>query len=123
MNIKRGLKRIWVVGSVLWVFGVVGLTIDEFPKKPFYLYEDKNPSKLSLSEMKELEYLSKQKYGKDYDYNKETKKEYVKEIKETLKIPLWGLGGLVFMWVSLYTGIWIVSGFSSNNKKKDETNE
>ena len=122
MNIKRGLKRLWVVGSVLVVFGVVGLTIEEFPEKPRYLYEDKNPSKELLEEEKRLEYLLKKRYGEDYDLNKERKKEYVKEIKETLKIPLWGLGGLVFMWVSLYTGIWITSGFSSD-KKKDETNE
>jgi hypothetical protein len=119
MNIKRGLKRIWVVGSVVLVIVTVFSTIDEFPEKPNYLYEDKNPSKEKLEIYKELEYLSKKEHGKDYDYNKETKKEYVKEI---LRIPLLGLGGLVFMWGLLYTGFWIFSGFSSD-KKKDETNE
>ena len=34
MNIKRGLKRIWVVGTVLWVVVVIGMTIEEFPEKP-----------------------------------------------------------------------------------------
>jgi hypothetical protein len=50
------------------------------------------------------------------------KREYEKDKKESLLIPLWGLGVLIFMWGSLYTGIWISSGLSSD-KKKDETNE
>ena len=34
MNIKRGLKRLWVVGSVLLVIGVIGMTMDTFPERP-----------------------------------------------------------------------------------------
>ena len=81
MNIKRGLKRIWIVGSVLVVVLVTGLTIQEFPEKPVYLYEGKNISKERLKKMKRLEYLSKKKHGKDYDYNKEKKKKYEKKRK------------------------------------------
>ena len=50
------------------------------------------------------------------------KREYEKDKKESLLIPLWGLGVLIFMWGSLYTGIWISSGLSKD-KKKDEANE
>ena len=32
------------------------------------------------------------------------------------------IGGLLVWWGLLYTGFWIVSGFT-NDKKKDETNE
>jgi hypothetical protein len=32
------------------------------------------------------------------------------------------VGGLLVWWRLLYTGFWIVSGFT-NDKKKDETNE
>ena len=51
LNIKRGLKRIWIVGSVLVVVWVTGLTIQEFPEKPVYLYEGKNISKERLKKM------------------------------------------------------------------------
>jgi hypothetical protein len=34
MNIKRGLKRIWVMGSVVLVIVTIFSTIDEFPEKP-----------------------------------------------------------------------------------------
>ena len=110
------------MGSVLVVVWVTGLTIQEFPEKPVYLYEGKNISKERLKKMKRLEYLSKKKHGKDYDYNKEKKKKYEKKRNVTLSYPLWGLGVLIFMWGLLYTGFWIVSGFTSD-KKKDETNE
>jgi len=122
LNIKRGLKRIWIVSSVLVVVWVTGLTIQEFPEKPVYLYEGKNISKERLKKMKRLEYLSKKKHGKDYDYNKEKKKKYEKKRNVTLSYSLWGLGVLIFMWGLLYTGFWISSGFSSD-KKKDENNE
>jgi hypothetical protein len=113
---------LWVVGSVLLVIGVVFSTVDDFPEKPSYLYEDKNPSKELLEKEVRLEYLLKLKYGKDYDYNKEMKKEYEEKRNVVLLYLLWGLGGLVLMWVLLYTSFWISSGFS-NDKKKDETNE
>jgi hypothetical protein len=112
MNIKRGMKRIWVVGSVLLVIGVVGLTIEEFPEKTtrfIDITESKDVKKKFTKKQKEV-------------LNKVDQRIYEEKIKETLKIPLWGLGGLVFMWGLLYTGFWITSGFTGD-KKKDETNE
>jgi hypothetical protein len=33
------------------------------------------------------------------------------------------IGGLLVWWGLLYIGFWISSGFSGDDKKKDETNE
>ena len=69
MNIKRGLKRIWIVVSVLWVVAL-GFVKESNFDDVFHFY----------------------------------------------------VIGLFVWWGLLYTGFWIVSGFSSD-KKKDETNE
>jgi hypothetical protein len=72
VNIKKGLKRIWVVGSVLWVVMWVGLIFD----------------KGSL--FSGLGFM---------------------------------IGGLSVGWGLLYTGFWISSGFSGDDKKKGDTDE
>ena len=121
MNIKRGLKRLWVVGSVLLVIGVIGMTMDTFPERPKekklgeiykretspYLTHNFRQIPSPREELKQLRAM---------------KREYEKDKKESLLIPLWGLGVLIFMWGSLYTGIWISSGLNKD-KKKDEANE
>ena len=112
MNIQRGLKRLWVVGSVLLVIGVIGLTIEQFPENPTDRFRD------ITENVEGKEFTKEQKEV----LRKVTKRLYEKKKKESLLIPLWGLGVLIFMWGSLYTGIWITSGFT-NDKKKDETNE
>jgi hypothetical protein len=121
MNIKRGLKRLWVVGSVLLVIGVISMTMDTFPERP---------KETKLGEMYKSEtspYLTHNfrqvpSPREKLKQLKLMKREYEKDKKESLLISLWGLGVLIFMWGSLYTGIWISSGLSSY-KKKDETNE
>ena len=75
MNIKRGLKRIWIVVSVLWMVGMTVVMIMQ-------------GDSINLIE----------------------------------KMFLWEVVGLFVWWGLLYTGFWIVSGFSSD-KNKDETNE
>ena len=125
MNIKRGLKRLWVVGSVLLVIGVIGMTIDTFPERPKEtklgeIYKGELPPTGFIDgryEKKIKEVLRKVRKRIN-----EVQKKFSKDQKETLLIPLWGLGVLIFMWGLLYTGFWVSSGFSSD-KKKDETNE
>ena len=78
MNIKRGLKRLWVVGTGLWFIGF-----------SFFTYENN-------------------KYSGLYDF-------FGDYLIPLITVPL------VF-WILLYSGFWIISGFSSD-KKKDETNE
>ena len=76
MNIKRGLIRLWVVGSVLWVLFICFLSYEDggigFIGTPQFYFEN------------------------------------------LVSIP--------FLWLFLYMGFWVSSGFSSD-KKKDETNE
>ena len=121
MNIKRGLKRIWVVLSVLWSIGIIGMTISTFPEQPKQY--DKDVEELfsidKTEEDKQIDSILDElmKYEKERDLEK-----YEKKKEKSLLILLTGLGGLILMWGSLYTGIWISSGFSSD-KKKDETNE
>ena len=40
MNIKRGLERIWIVVSVLWVVGIIlmGIYSDKQEQEMFYFY-------------------------------------------------------------------------------------
>jgi hypothetical protein len=74
MNIKRGLKRLWVVGSVLWVIVLCVLFYDKW----------------NTGRMESFD------FGLVFGF------------------PL-------FMWILLYMGFWVSSGFKDKNK--DETNE
>ena len=119
MNIKRGLKRLWLVGSVLLVIGVIGMTIDTFPERP----KETNLGEINKRETSPYLTHNFRQIPSPRDELKQLrtmKREYEKGKKESLLIPLWGLGGLVFMWGLLYTGFWISSGFA-NDKKKDES--
>ena len=121
MNIKRGLKRLWFVGSVLLVIGVFGMTIDTFLERP----KETNLGEIYKRETSPYLTHNFRQIPSPRDELKQLrtmKREYEKGKKESLLIPLWGLGFLIFMWGSLYTGIWISSCLSSD-KKKEETNE
>ena len=121
MNIKRGLKRLWVVVSVLLVIGVIGMTMETFPERP-------KETKLGETYKRETSPYLTHNFRQIPSPRDELKQlramklEYEKDKKKSLLIPLWGLGILIFMWGSLYAGIWISSCLSSD-KKKDETHE
>jgi hypothetical protein len=135
MNIKRGLKRLWVVGSVLWIIGVIGVTIVTFPEQPKEKTELEKEKEQLIKELDER-FIDKNKTEETKQYDKDVEalfndtkldelielEKYEKKKEKSLLILLTGLGGLILMWGSLYTGIWISSGFSSD-KKKDETDE
>jgi hypothetical protein len=71
MTIKRGLKRIWILVSVLWVaFGLAMVIADKEPD---------------------------------------------------LSMIFWGItGGLATWWAIWWTIYWIISGFFSDEDKRDE---
>ncbi len=140
MNIKRGLKRLWVVGSVLWAIWVIGMTISTFPEKPKEtkrveakggdFYRDNNFSKKTTLEKND--HLTKQAVETILENSRKKKEEvlikvrkrmYEEKKNESLLSLLKGLGVLVFMWSLLYIGFWVGSGFSDDDKRKDDTNE
>jgi hypothetical protein len=80
VNIKKGLERVWIFVSVLWVVGIIGVSV----------------------------------FGINYfDLDK----------GETEFIYFVGVICLFVWWGLLYTGFWISSGFSGDDKKKGETDE
>ena len=140
MNIKRGLKRLWVVGSVLWAIGVIGMTISTFPEKPKEtkrveikrgdFYRDNNFSEKTTLEKND--HLTRQAVETILESSRKKKEELLRKARKriyeekknkSLLSLLKGLGVLVFMWGLLYTGFWVGSGFSGDNKMKDDTNE
>ena len=78
MDIKRGLKRLLVVGTGFWIICFSFITYENYKKLGGF------------------------------------------DLFERYLIPLITLP--LVLWILLYSGIWITSGFS-NDKKKDETNE
>ena len=140
MNIKRGLKRLWVVGCVLLVIGVIGMTISTFPEKPKEtkrveikrgdFYRDNNFSEKTTLEKND--HLTRQAVETILESSRKKKEELLRKARKriyeekknkSLLSLLKGLGVLVFMWGLLYTGFWVGSGFSGDNKMKDDTNE
>jgi flagellar basal body-associated protein FliL len=117
VNIKRGLKRIWIVGSVVFVIFIVGLTIYTFPEQLEETKQVQVDDSLTNEELSKID-EDLREFAKLVD-----ELDYEDKKKDSLLILLKGLGVLVFMWGLLYVGFWISSGFSSDDRKKGETDE
>ena len=139
MNIKRGLKRLWIVGSILWAIGVIGMTISTFPEQPKQTKQEEIKGWWDKYFDEFLENNKDDKDIKDLIHKREAKLKNEKEKEEVLKkvrkrvyeekknkallLLLKGFGVLVFMWGLLYIGFWVGSGFISGDKRKDVADE
>ncbi len=119
MNIKKGLKRVWIVVSVLWVISVIGFTVYSLPdEERHHLIKEiitnqvngLNASEEDKEKIRLLKELAEDDEVHENDKNK------------SLLLLLYGLGALAVWWGLLYTGFWITSGFSGD-EKKGETDE
>ena len=112
-----------MVGSVLWTITIIGFTIYSFPEK----IRDSEPIQVQES-FDDNDFSAKGLTSGLEQYFKEDERRaiintYKKQKRESLLIPLYGLGVLIIWWGLLYTGFWISSGFSGDDKKKGETDE